>query len=143
MAFKFNPLSGRFDLVTRQSLSAVGTIQKVMDCDSGVAVNDWVFQSASVNNTAVKFTDNEEVEPVLGIVISKPTTTSCTVLMLGLYSGSGLSGRGKMWLSDTGDAAFSFPTSGTGKFVRELGISFGDGTILVNPEKMGLELDNG
>ena len=116
---------------------------QTMDCAASLAVNDWVYQSTTTNNFAVKTSSNTQVEPTIGIVKSKPTSTTAEVLLLGLYTGLALGSRGKFWLGDTGLATFTFPSAGTGKFVRNLGLSFGDGTIYVNPEKVGLELDDG
>lgn len=118
-------------------------ITKVMDCAVSVAVNDWVYQSSSTNNLAITSTNNTEVEPVIGIVKDKPTTTTCTVLLIGVYSGLGGVGRGIIWLGDSGNASTSFPASGTGKVIRQLGFSFGDGNILVDPGRDGVELDDG
>ena len=141
MAVRFNPMTCKFDIVGAST--AIEQICQTMECDASLAVNDWVYQSTTTNNFAVKVTSNTQVEPTIGIVKSKPTSTTAEVLLIGLYSGLSLSGRGKFYLGDTGLATFTFPNSGTGKFVRNLGISFGDGTIFVNPEKVGLELDDG
>lgn len=118
-------------------------ICKQMDCDASLAVNDWVYQSTTTNNRAVKTTSNSQVEPTIGIVKNKISPTVCEVLLQGVYTGLALGGRGKFWLGDAGSATFTFPSSGTGKFVRSLGISFGDGSIYVNPDLNGWELDDG
>lgn len=115
----------------------------VMDCAASVAVNDWVYQSPVTNNLAVKVTSNTQVEPTIGLVKAKPTATTCEVILIGLYSGLSLTGRGKFYLSGSGGETFLPPSSGTGVFVRNLGVSFGNGTIFINPEKVGLELDDG
>ena len=122
---------------------ALNQIVQTMDCAASVAVNDWVYQDPSNDNTAITVSSNTQVEPTIGIVRAKPTDFSCEVILIGLYSGLSLSGRGKFYLSDTGGETFTHPSSGTGRFVRNLGLSFGNGTIYVNPEKVGLELDDG
>lgn len=126
---------------------SVGPLSEVihtMDCDASLAVNDWVHQSATISNRAVKTSSWSEVEPTIGLVKSKPTATTAEVLLLGLYTGLTLpAGRGRIFLGSAGTASFSWPTSGTGAFVRQLGIAFGNGTIYVNPNFMGLELDDG
>ena len=130
------------DSLHSHTFPTVGEVTKIMDCDSGVMVNDWVFQSASTNNLAVKNVNDTEVEPTIGIVKAKPTAVTCEVLLLGLYSGLALAGRGKIYMGSSGAATMTAPISGTGVFLRQLGINFGDGTIYVNPEKIGLEFDD-
>lgn len=116
---------------------------QTMTCLASVAVNDWVYQSASAVNTAVKEVNDTNAEPTLGIVKSKPTSTTAEVLILGLYSGLSISGKGRFWLSSTGTATFTPAASGTGRIIRALGVAFDNGTIFVNPEKVGIELDDG
>ena len=131
------------DSLHTHTFPTVGEVKKLMDCAASVAINDWVYQSAATNNLAVKNTNDTEVEPTIGIVCAKPTSTTCEVLLLGLYSGLTLVGRGKIYMGSSGTATMTAPTSGTGVFLRQLGINFGDGTIYVNPEKIGLEFDDG
>ena len=114
-----------------------------MDCAASAAVGDWVYQSAATNNLAVVNVNDTEIQPTIGIIRSKPSATTCDVLLLGLYTGLGLSGRGKIYMGPGGEATMTAPTSGTGVFLRQLGMNFGDGTIFVNPEKIGLEFDDG
>lgn len=121
-----------------------GEVTRTMNCAASLAVNDWVHQDPTTNNLAVKTADYTQVEPTIGLVKSKPSPTTAEVLLLGLYSGLTLpAGRGRLFLSSTGTAVFSFPSSGTGRFVRQLGIAFGDGTLYVNPNVLAMELDDG
>lgn len=124
--------------------SPLAQVCQTMDCDASLAVNDWVYQSPTTSNRAVKTTSWTQVEPTIGIVKSKPSAVTAEVLLLGLYTGLALpAGRGRIFLGSSGTAVFTFPSSGTGRFVRQLGIAFGNGTIYVNPNVLALELDDG
>lgn len=107
-------------------------MSRVMDCAASVAVNDWVYQSTTVNNRAVKNVDNTISTPTIGIVTDKPTSTSCEVLLIGIYSGLSLVDRGVFRLGTGGTATFTVPTTG---YIQNLGVSFGDGTVFINPDK--------
>lgn len=123
------------DALHSHTFPTVGEVVKVMDCDISVAVDDWVFQSAGTNNLAVEATDNSGAEPIVGIVKSKPTGITCEVLMVGLHS-LVTGGRGVLRLSSTGTAGFTVESTG---FLQVLGVSFGDGIILVKPESQRLQ----
>lgn len=104
-------------------------ITKVMDCDSSVAIDDWVYQSLTTNCYAEKAADNNPPQPVIGKVIAKPTSTQAEVVVSGIVSDSSV--RGRLFLDGSGVASTTPPVLG---FVQRIGVSFGDGTILVNPE---------
>lgn len=104
-------------------------LKKVMGCDVSAAVSDWVFQSTTVDNFAIVATDNNPLKPVNGIIVAKPTPTSADVMFLGITSY--VVGRGDIFLGATGTAVTTAPATG---FIQRLGISFGDGEILVRPD---------
>jgi hypothetical protein len=109
-----------------------------MDCAASVAVNDWVYQSKTTNNRAVKNTNNTIDVPTVGIVKSKPTSITCEVLLIGLYTGLTTSVRGVLRLTSTGTAAATITTT-AGEYIQNLGMSFGNNTIYVNPDKHRLK----
>lgn len=104
-------------------------ISKVMNCDTFVDVGDWVYHSLSTDNFAERATNNNTPAPIIGKVILKPSATQATVVFSGIVEDG--AGRGRIFLSTTGTSTPSAPTAG---FVQRLGISFGDGTMMVNPE---------
>ena len=145
MALRWNPLTGKLDLVVTSGGSSGPSNQlcQSFSCDASLAVNDWVYQDPTTDEKVLKTASNTEVEPTIGIVKSKPTDTTCEVVLLGIHTGLTLAQRGKFWLSDAGEETFSFPTSGTGRFVRRLGVYLGNDTVYVNPDLEGLCLDDG
>lgn len=105
-------------------------VTRVMDCASTVAVDDWVHQSLTTNNRAVKETNNLSNAPTIGIVKDKPSSVTCTVVLHGIYALS--VARGKIFLGSGGTAVPQSSAPGTG-YLQTLGMSFGDGDIFVNP----------
>lgn len=108
--------------------SPLTNITVVMDCATGVLIDDWVYQSLTIDNRAIKATNNSPNAPVIGIVIDKPTTTTCEVLLNGTYVLS--VSRGKLFLGSGGTAVNTGPTTG---YLQTLGVSFGNGTVYINP----------
>jgi hypothetical protein len=108
-------------------------ISSTMDCLGTTAVGDWVAQSLTIDNFAEKLSNNLGTNPIIGIVKSKPTATTCVVLFFGVYALT--YGRGKIHLSTTGNGTTTAPATGN---IQQLGISFGNGTILVKPESVML-----
>lgn len=123
------------DSLHTHTFPTVGEVVKLMDCDASLALDDWVYQSPSTNNLAVKETGNTNTEPVIGIVKSKPTAVTCNVLLVGIHSLI-TGGRGVLRLSTSGVATFAVESTG---YIQKLGMSFGDGTIFVKPEYMRLK----
>lgn len=104
-------------------------IRKTLDCAVGVAVDDWVYQSTTTDNFAITATDNSPTKGVNGIVLSKPTTTTCEVMFLGITTLA--VARGEMFLDASGQASNIAPATG---YLQRLGISFGDGQVLIRPD---------
>jgi len=104
-----------------------------MNCLSSLAVDDLVYHSTTANNTAIKAIDNQSIEPVMGIVKKKITTITAKVLLLGVYTGLTLD-RGKLFV-DT-DGTFKIGTPPNSYYRQHLGYSFGNGSIIFNPQMM-------
>ena len=136
------------DLLNRKTYESVGTaaisdwivssgdsdITKLMGCAVSVAVDDLVFQSTTTNNLAVTATDNLNISPVIGHVVSKPTTATCMVQLKGVLPFT--IGRGKVYLSATGTYSNTAPATG---FLQTLGWSCGDGRLEINPSLMRIK----
>jgi hypothetical protein len=119
------------DSLHTHALLATGEVVKTMDCDASVSVNDWVYVSPSTNNLAIRAADNTANSPVIGVVKAKPTSVTCTVLLVGIYSALTITGRGVLRLDTDGSETFSIPSTG---HLQTLGIAFGDGNFFINPE---------
>ena len=104
---------------------------KKMDCSATLAVDDLVYQDYSQVNTALKATDHNAPSPVIGVVLSKPTTTTALILLRGIHKTTIT--QGPLFVSTTGTIQVGVPL--TGRWQR-LGHSFGDGKIWLEPERI-------
>lgn len=87
--------------------------------------------------------DSSLVEPsiAVGVIKSKPTSTSCIVHLIGplsLPQFSGLSPGRRAFVGTSGkvlDAPPPEPASGQIRKLQRIGYVFADGTVMVNPEE--------
>ena len=101
------------------------------NCAASVAVNDLVFQDSTNSLTAVECVDNTTTEPTIGVVIKKPTATTCEVLVLGIQEGySSLSIGAKVYLGTDGAVTTVKPSTG---YMQILGTVVASDTIFFLP----------
>ena len=111
------------------------------NCDSSVNLKDWVYILASGTNTVGKAiaNDSEKVE-VVGMVISKPTETSCIVQQGGIYSKhASLIKNKKIYLSDSseGEIVYTPPTS-SGSYIKNLGNTISETILSINIDQLSI-----
>jgi len=97
------------------------------DCDSGLAVGDLVWESMTTALTVDKATSNNDTNKrlVIGMCISKPTSTTADILFKGPVTGlSDFSAGKKVYVGSSGGMTSTLPTSG---FVQIVG-NCSDGT---------------
>lgn len=104
----------------------------LFDCEATAAIGDLVYQDSVVQNKVIVCTDNTTLEPAIGVIIEKPTSTTCNVLVLGLYDGyAGLTIGDKVFLDTDGTVTTGTkPTSG---YVQNLGQVVAPDTIFFLP----------
>ena len=130
-----------FDYVTGRVLevsetTAIDTATKIADiftCDVSVAVGDLVRASTTTDETVETVTTNVYSDIVIGMVISKPTATSCEVLFSGKVEDNGLSGLtfGKViWVGTSGEVTTTKPTTG---HIQKLGVAIKSNKIFLLP----------
>lgn len=113
---------------------------KVYACASGVTVRDAVYCSAA-NTVALANAGNTAKAPCIGLVETKPTSTTCTIKRLGPLSGfSGLTVGDKMWLDETDGQIVNAAPSGSNRVAQEIGVVVATDTVelLVDPAKFTL-----
>ena len=67
-------------------------VELKFDCEASTQVNDIVYQDSLNANKVLSNTNNTQVNASIGVVVRKPTTTTCVVLVLGINDGyTGLS----------------------------------------------------
>jgi hypothetical protein len=139
MSFKFNPITGMFDM-TRGVDSSSNTIEfaeKVaaeFDCDAGVAVGDLVVPSNTVSDTVEKITVNSYDGLVIGIVIRKISSTRCEVLASGKISGlTGIDFGKPLFVGTNGKLTTAKPVTG---HLQAMGMSLTTTTGFLLPSMM-------
>ena len=127
----FNAFTGQFDYVDHQ-LEVNNYIKEVRTCDVSAAIGDLVMESSTIANKADVATDNLDIRPVMGVIISKPTTTTCEIMMVGRVSGFSSLNKGfKVFLSGTGSITSTAPASG---YVQCLGTAKESTEVDFNPQ---------
>lgn len=116
---------------TRTASNVAGAVEFIieMNCDSGAAVGDLVRVSDTLDNFAVVASDNTDNRPVRGQIKEKISATLCKVILQGLVD-TVLTTKGRVFLSPTGTFTTTQPTS---DYIQELGYSFGNGKLLLDP----------
>lgn len=127
---KFNVFTNNFDLITDEVETAT-RIVLTFDCEVTAAVGDIVYQDAGTPTKVIVNSDNTEVQPSVGTIITKLTTTTCEVLVLGIDSGyTGLSIGAKVFLSGSGTTTSTKPATG---YVQTLGVAVSTTDIFFQP----------
>jgi len=134
-SLKLNPATGELETVLNpEEVVSVKKIEITRNCDAGLSIGDFVFESLSIDNYVEKAVDNTSIAPVIGIVISKPTSTSATIVVLGLVGGfSGLTKGKNVFLSTLGEATNVLVTSG---YHQVLGYAESATEVFIRPQLM-------
>lgn len=133
--FTYNPLTGYLD-AGRAGDTITDAVQATrivltFDCEASAALDDVVYQSTLDNSKVLVNTNNTEVQSSIGVIITKPTSTTCEVIVLGIKSGySGLSIGNKVFLDTDGTTTSTKPATG---YVQTLGIAVAPDTIFFQP----------
>ena len=96
--------------------------QTVYSCNVAVEVNDFVYL---INDSTAALADKTQSAnlPIIGAVVSKPTTTSCTIQTLGYLDGfTGLVPGDTYFLDTAGDIS-NTPTTTTGEVLYVVGVA--------------------
>ena len=110
--------------------AVVQTIE--LNCDVSAAVNDLVRVSLTVDEKAEVATANDQPNPVIGRIKEKLTDTRCIVVLAGVIDVIPAPAKGRVYLSLTGGFDTAIPTTG---YMQELGYSFGNGKVRLQPEQ--------
>ena len=108
---------------------------KTFICDASVPVNAPVLVGGP--GFVQVSSDNNSASPIIGIVIERPTIDTCRVQVLGFYNLS--FPQGDLYLSVAGTLSTVRPLDG---FVQVIGYSYGDGSILIQPQQQRVFIRN-
>lgn len=111
----------------------------LLTCDSGVAVRDVVYLDGS--GVAQKADASSiSTAPAVGLVLDKPTSTSCNVMTYGLMTGfTGLT-VGQLYMSETAGAVTSTAPAGAGRVFQPVGRAVSTTVVLV---QIGTHVERG
>lgn len=116
---------------TQTSVEQATRIVLTFDCEVSAAVDDLVYQDAITETKVLVNTDNTQQKPTIGVILTKPTSTTCEVLVLGIRTGfTGLSIGQKVFLDTDGTATSSAPSTG---YLQTLGVAVSSTTIFFTP----------
>ena len=106
-------------------------VELIFDCEVSTVVGDIVYQDTVVQTKVITNTDNTHVQPSLGVVIRKLSSTSCVVLTLGIHEGyTGLPIGSKVFLATDGTTTTTKPATG---YVQTLGTTVSPTQIFYLP----------
>lgn len=113
---------------------------KTFDCAVSVSIGDVVYPSDATDNLVITNTDNTKLSPSIGVVIAKPTTTTCTVQMFGECSltFTGIQRSKKVFLDTDGTLTTSVP--GTG-YLQQMGFSYENTKVFIDPQEIRVKLN--
>lgn len=104
--------------------------QKNMECAPSVEVGDLVYLDPNNPNTVITAIDNNTPEPIIGLVVSKSTSTNARILINGIIRLSINISSGRLFVGTTGGLTLTPPSS---NYLQEIGKSFGDDIIDFEP----------
>lgn len=132
LKYIFNPISQEFDAIQDQNNTSAKNITQVRNCLASVDVLDLVVESNSIVNGVDSVVDNNDIRPVMGVVIKKISDTRCEVLLLGTVGGfTGLTKGSKVFLNTDGTVTSNIVTTG---YLQTLGTARDVDTVDFNPQ---------
>lgn len=110
---------------------ALENVVRIFNCDVSAAIGDLVYQDPVVSGKVLVNTDNTQLNPTLGVIRAKPTTTTCEVLQLGTQAGfAGLAQGQTVFLSTSGGVTTSAPVTG---YQQQLGTALSTTEVFFIP----------
>jgi hypothetical protein len=137
MKIFLNPLYGRFEIkqnnyATINPIAPAVWIEVTKNCDPSIAVGDFVYVDPINVDFVIKNIDNTPDYPTIGVVIAKPSTTTCRVALYGeIAMFTGLTQADYVFLSTTGTATSVPPTT---DYVQILGYATTPTKMILNPQ---------
>lgn len=117
-----------------------GLSQTAYACPSGLTVNEAVYL-AGADQVGRADANNASAVPAIGLVASKPTTTTCIVRYAGEQGGfSGLTPGATYFLSETAGQIAASPPTATGSVIQEVGFARNATTLMVEVDRDYTEL---
>lgn len=128
----FNPFTAQLDAVQQKLNISANSITDIRNCLVGASIGDLVMESLAITEGVDSVVDNNDIRPIIGIIINKPTTTTCEVLTVGRVDGFvGLTKGSKIWLNTDGTVTSTPVATG---YLQNLGTAREADVIDFNPQ---------
>ena len=112
--------------------NAIGGIEILVNCTAAESVSDAVYIYGSEQARRASATDISTAK-VIGFVTSKPTNTTCYVLLFGVYAGfGGLTPGAGYFLSESAGQIVTWPPTAPATVVNHVGIALTTTKLFVN-----------
>ena len=120
-----------FGSITRVPAEVARKIIIEADCPSGVSLGDIVRYSSTVANEVETLSSNVYASLAVGVVVEKPTSTTCKVQMVGVLEDnlSGLTTGKPIFVGTSGEATTTPPVTGS---LQVLGVAIDVNKALLN-----------
>ena len=114
-----------------QNAQTATKIVLTFDCEASADVGDLVYIDPDNENKVLVNANNTVIQQTIGVITTKPDSTTAKVLILGIASGySSLTISGKIFLGTDGLITQTLPTSG---YRQVLGVAASETEILFIP----------
>jgi len=109
-----------------------GGTTAIYNCDGTLVSGDFVFISPILDNYVVKASDNNTVNPVMGIVTELLSATTVAVVHSGFFIiNSALNNGAKVYVGPNGRPTDTLPDTG---YIQILGVTARTGRLYFNPD---------
>lgn len=128
-----NPMTGLWNAYEKKAKDAeqAAKIVQEFNCDVSVQVGDIVHQDINDATIVITSVTNTNQQVSIGVVISKPSATTCRVLILGIQDGfSGLTIGTRVYLGISGGITETAPNVG---YQQVLGTAVATDTVFFVP----------
>jgi len=123
MSVKINPFTGLLDVTASSTEFAefAEKISDIFDCDIDLIIGDIVTFSTTIANKVESLDSNIYSGLAVGVIISKPTSTTCEVLFSGKVSVSETFSLGRpIFIGEDGKLTTTKPNTG---HLQKMGMS--------------------
>ena len=137
MSYRLNPFTGQLEHVRglQTNVEFAEKISVIFDCDVSAAIGDVVRPSTTTADKVEVVTTNIWPNLAIGVIITKPTTTTCEVLISGKLEGitfglSGLTFGKAIFVGTSGGVTTTVPATG---HLQKMGLAIKSDAIFLLP----------
>lgn len=116
------------------------------NCLGTDALGDFVYitadEAANLFNVTKVDVDDSTTMPAIGVIIEKPTLSTCLVMTFGVLAATGLTPNARYWVDTDAQITATPPTraSGVNRVVQVVGIALSSTKLLLRPDYLAIKL---